>query len=584
MPRTAESIHPAPRLPEALWPQTRPRSTASAFQGLRRHWPLWLVLAAFAGVVALIASFSYRQAGGRLLYTYDDAWIQLAIARNFAQHGVWGVSPDTFASASSSPLWCLLIAAIFKVAGVWSGISLLLNLLCASGVIALAYGILQRLKVAAWASLPLLLLMVAGAPLHGIVFVGLEHSLHSLLSLAFLFLAAEEVTLGEAAWAPAWWLPALAALLPITRYEGLFVLLLGAAFLALRRRFGRAALVAGLGLAPVVAFGAYSLAHGGYFLPNSVLLKAGLMDASPAAMLMPFRPADYDKLWKHPDLLLLALGGALAFLWRLRRDGTPWRTETLLPLWSTLAILAQVRYGALGWLFRYEVYVITAGVVAVGAAVACNTEGRKPWLAGLHPAAPWAALLVCVFLLVPFGERAERGTYEALYGGRDRWIEHVLPAQFVAAFYPHASVVFNDIGAVGFYSQARILDLVGLGSEEPLRLRRLPQGFTKVDVERWTREQNAELAVLQVPWKEIEAITPDSWVAVATIRLPEDVVYHNRAIRIYACHPDQADRLRQQVEEFLAPRYAGLEGKRPLLRLHSAAEPLPPQPESAPGG
>lgn len=525
---------------------------------LRRHWPLLLCLALYATAVAVLAGASYGRAEGRFLYTFDDAWIQLQIARNLVQHGVWGVSPDAFASASSSPLWCLLLAGTFCVAGVWEGMSFTLNVACAAGVIVLAYWILRRLRVATWAALPLLLLLAAAAPLHGIVFVGLEHSLHTLLNLGFLFVAAEEISLGPAEKARPYLLPVLALLLPITRYEGLFGVALVCGCLVLRRRFGRAALVLGLGLAPVVAFGLFSLFHGWHFVPNSVLIKAGLVDASVVSLLDPFRLADYQKLWKHPDLLLLVLGGAVVFLWRIRRDGTPWRTPTLMVLFSTLCILAQVRYGALGWLFRYEVYVIAAAVVAVGAALFFDTVGRRFWPTSLHPAGLVATVLVAAFILIPFATRAKQGTIEAVHGGRDRLVQHVLPAEFVAAYYPSSAVVVNDIGAMGFYSEAHLLDLVGLGSLEPLRFAEQPGGFTKEDVEQWARAQGAEIAVLQAPWQEIQAVTPDSWVVVAVVQLPEDVVYRNRRIKIYACRPEHAGEVRRLAREFLAPRYQRL--------------------------
>ena len=45
------------------------------------------------------------QTGGTFVYAQDDPYIHLALARTLAQSGVWGIRPDEFACASSSPLW-----------------------------------------------------------------------------------------------------------------------------------------------------------------------------------------------------------------------------------------------------------------------------------------------------------------------------------------------------------------------------------------------------------------------------------------------------------------------------------------------
>jgi hypothetical protein len=184
-------------------------------------------------------------------------------------------------------------------------------------------------------------------------------------------------------------------------------------------------------------------------------------------------------------------------------------------------------------------------------------------------------------MLVPFAARARTATRAAVYGGRDRLVQQVLPAQFVAAHYPRSTVVLNDIGAVAFYSDARILDLVGLGSMEPLRLARQPGGLSRQSVEAWARDAGAELAILLVPWPEIQAITPDSWVEVARVFLARDAVYRhvrNRPqVRLYACRGEGPARLLQQrVRRFLAPRYRKLGVRVVLRRLDQEPTTRPP--------
>jgi asparagine N-glycosylation enzyme membrane subunit Stt3 len=93
-----------------------------------RYAPVLAVAAIQLCWVAVTVVKSFHAAGGHFTFPMDDAYIHLAMAKNLAVHGVWGVTRHAFSSTSSSPLWTLLIAACFRVAGVWAPMPLLLNL------------------------------------------------------------------------------------------------------------------------------------------------------------------------------------------------------------------------------------------------------------------------------------------------------------------------------------------------------------------------------------------------------------------------------------------------------------------------
>ena len=61
-------------------------------------------------VVAVRLQLLMAGTGGVLVYALDDAYIHLAMARNFAEHGSWGINPDGFANTTSSLLWTLLLS------------------------------------------------------------------------------------------------------------------------------------------------------------------------------------------------------------------------------------------------------------------------------------------------------------------------------------------------------------------------------------------------------------------------------------------------------------------------------------------
>ena len=70
---------------------------------------------------------------GQFIYPLDDAYIHLAIADQWAQTGVWGISPGQFASASSSPLFTFCLGLGARLGLPLQGLPLGINLIFASG-------------------------------------------------------------------------------------------------------------------------------------------------------------------------------------------------------------------------------------------------------------------------------------------------------------------------------------------------------------------------------------------------------------------------------------------------------------------
>src|SRR5258706_10494944 len=107
------------------------RGEAASPQG---WWPLLLA----AGFLALGLAFVAGRAGGtppRFAYPVDDTYIFMAMAKNLALHSTWGVNPNEFAPAASSPLWNLVIAGMMKVIGAQAWIPFALSSLCAMALL-----------------------------------------------------------------------------------------------------------------------------------------------------------------------------------------------------------------------------------------------------------------------------------------------------------------------------------------------------------------------------------------------------------------------------------------------------------------
>ena len=82
---------------------------------LIKHWPLFASVVILCVTTGVISTLLILRENGHLVYALDDPYIQMAMAKNFALHGVWGITRFGFTSASSSPLWTLLIAVSYVV-------------------------------------------------------------------------------------------------------------------------------------------------------------------------------------------------------------------------------------------------------------------------------------------------------------------------------------------------------------------------------------------------------------------------------------------------------------------------------------
>ncbi len=471
-----------------------------------------------------------RVHAGVVVYPLDDSYIHMALGRTLATSGVWGVQPSDWSAASSSPLYTVMLAGLSLL---WptslldfSFAPLLLNM--AVGV-TLLYRLRRSLGAAA-------LLFLAG-PLVPLTLLGMEHLLHILLVLPL-------ATLGVAALSQPRPRYAALALLTIAavscRYESLVVTLMLCGFSLLRRRWILAALFPLASALPLCACGALWMAHGGWFEPNSLLLKAPLPHGSlrlvAAGILNTLHLNFYRKSYPSAVTLIaittitaLHTLGALAASRSSGRQLTP---AVLLGILAVVSSAAQYCFGSVGWLYRYEAWLLMLNAVACLALL----PGR-------------AMIAVLALVLLP---RAYLDTRDTQTAPTDRLYQHFAAADFVATFYPHRTVAVNDLGIMAWFSHATVLDVFGLGSNEPVAMRRA-HDYDADAVARWTARRHVAVAILEPCWSEIARITPASWSLVETWQFPRNTVFYDRTVGFYAPTPDGAAILRRDLAAYRTP-------------------------------
>ena len=520
----------------------------------RRHLPLAAALLVLWAAVAGLLRQALARTGGHLVYALDDPYIHMAIAKHMALHGVWGVTPFEFGSSTSSPLWTALLALAYRIVGVRDAVPLVLNLVLASACLPLIDARL-RARVPGPARFVTLVAVVVLTPLPVIVFCGMEHPLHALATVGFAFAAVARLAAprGQPASGASPGLLALAALLPLIRYEGLFVVLVVAALFAAR---GRPRDGAGLLLAaviPVALYGGYAVGHGWFPIPNSVLVKGA---PEGLAELLGRAPRNLMKSRALAGVMavagLLWLGAALR-----RRD--PWRPDRVLLTLFLATALLHVQFADVGWFYRYDAYLMVLGLTAIAWRLFPGEEAEAGSASAAARARGLVALRVGVVLLAAVLAWRRTVAFEQTpIASQNIYQQPYQMASFLARAYPGQAVAVNDISLVNYVADLHCCDLMGLATMPIARLRLVTRHRRADDVDRVVRESGARIAIAYESWFGNQYITedriPERWGApVARWAIRDNVACGGDTVSFFAFDPAARETLAARLQAF-APR------------------------------
>ena len=521
---------------------------------LSRSFPLVLAVVLLWVCLAVLLVESLRRTGGHLVYALDDPYIHMAMAKNMARHGVWGVSPNEFSASSSSLLWTGTLSGFFFAFGVLEWLPFALNWLLATVAVAVTFGYFRDCAPQAPLSYVTGVLLVSAfsTPLPALVFAGQEHVAHVILNLTFLVVGARTLT---GAVLPEGWksyrpLIILAPLLTLVRYEGLFAVGLMAALLFVRRRFLAAAAVAVAGALPVVAYGIAAVGMGWFFLPSSVLLKASRPDLGTTEGFLRTLGWGVGTLWRIPAVAALVGVALILFALSWRRTFT--QVSTLLLALFLALTLAHMQFSQPRsfWLYRYEAYLVSLGVFAVALALIdfLPLDFRRH-----HKAVVALAYgsLILAFLASPLAIRALGGVRRIPRATANIYEQSYQVGRFVRSYYSGSSVALSDIGAVTFLADVHCLDLIGLASLD-VATRRLHGDFFQDDIEDAARSRGTRIAIVHDYRFQGARSLPRGWLRAGTWTIRDRVVVAAATVSFYATTAEELPALTRHLREFAA--------------------------------
>jgi hypothetical protein len=496
-------------------------------------------------VEVVAATGAYSAKHGVVLYPLDDSYIHLSVARTLATTGVWGVTPQHPAAASSSPLWSLALAAVMWLAprlslAAISWTPLVWNVAAALGLIALWHAILAGVR---WRAI-IVMILAAAVPLPAIAMVGMEHVLQALLATALAWVACGQLARDEpASAAELASLAALTALATATRYESLALVFAICVLAALRRKWTMIVAAVLAATAVVAGFGAIWVMAGGWPVPNSLLLKVNVASAHDFA-------SEAASIWAQfkwnvtsfsgmllAELTVVLLAMRIAIGRRRTREGD-------FAVLAALCTVAQLTFGLVMGLFRYEAWLVAMDTLAIVLAGRLLLQGR-----------PKGFALVLAAVALACAPRAYASVVDTVEASPDRIWEHFGPVAALTP-YAHAPVLVNDVGVISFLGPAIPVDLYGLADNRALRARRLGE-MSSAGASRFAAAEGARVAEIQLCWADIMSRVPKGWTLVEVWRGPRNVVFGDLTVGFLADSPAQARSLQTVLNK--APIPPGVE-------------------------
>jgi arabinofuranosyltransferase len=425
----------------------------------RPFWTLPRVVAVIA-VFVIAAAWLFlareKRIAGEWGYALDDSWIYAVMARNLATGHGFSFNPGEPVAGSTGPLYTFILALLYLVFHevVWSAkvFGVFCQISAGAAVYAAALALFPGRR---FFSLVVALLVATSPALLWGMLSGMEISLYLfLVCVGLAFYVRSRHLLAVLFWSLGVWV----------RPDGLFLValgLIGSPRQALRR--------AAVALPIVLAYFGFNLLVGGHWMPQTVGAKThfGLDLANRTWNMIREWACLWGVPYRHTDrpaepivLLVLLLVGAVISARRL-------------PLLAAYAIgfpltLSLFRDGS-GSHNRYIFYVIPFAMLLAAVAIEYLTrrwDHRAPALAS-------AAAVGCLLwqaALVP--REAESYAWNVQNINK---MQRLLGNFVKLTTRPGDVIAVNDIGAIGYFGERYVVDLIGLVSPR----RTLPENLAR---------------------------------------------------------------------------------------------------------
>ncbi len=523
-------------------------------QNLKRIGTYLFVITLFT-VLFLFIVKDFRFDSNEFCYPMDDAFIHMAISKNLAENCQYGITRHEFTSSSSSPVYSLLLAGVMKIAEpIYS--PLILNFIISIIILIYTLHFFEKNKIGFLAAVFGGVAIILFTPLPAVASLGMEHTLHILSSLLIF------ITLYYFIESPSsklyYILTALVAVSVLIRYENFAIFGLIFLYLFFKYSKQKAVIFVLIAIIPFVLFGIFSVANGAFFVPNSIFVKG-----SKSLSLYIMNPLNFLTVTKYPQVAVIFYLHLAVFLLKQIVAPNLKDNRSLLAGFIFILTLAHVAGAVMGQLYRYEAYLVFLNLLSgllilyidilplrINIFKKIFNAKRTRKMLRIYPI-DGLVIIVAIFVVNLFFINDFKFQIYDNYALVKRAAANIhdqqyQTAKFVARYYPEGKIAANDIGAITYFNDIKLFDLLGLGSNEKIRLKLAgkPYGVDAIE----ENSKNADFAVIYDSW--IKDRVPRSWQKAATWQLPDNFGLGDSIISFYAVQDDSFLKLKSQLKEF----------------------------------
>ncbi len=489
---------------------------------MKKYTPFVFTSLFLLAVVGLLEFFSLRKTAGVFCYPLDDTFIHMAVAKNQALHGIWGVSINEWVSTSSSPLFTGMLTILYKLFGLSVYAPFILGV---AGALLIAAAMqLELNRHTTLSSLHQTLCMI-GALFLGAVpslaALGMEHTFQIAFTLLFVYGYASVIAVKEDSYQQILVTALWGACMVFTRYENAFVVAGVCGLLFIQGRYKATFIIGIISAIPILLFGMYAVSQGGMFIPNSIQIKA----RGTWKQLLNGGVAMLEASASISGLLVLAL---FVIINKFRQQQLD-RSFHVLAVFVVSGLLHSV-FGGFGWFYRYEAYLIVLASFQLLVIFfewykqRSRTVNRQYILLGM-------VAILLTFNLPLRGLNALRNFGRSTYNIYEQQYQMGL---FVKKYYDHQTIAANDIGAISYLADIHTLDLWGLGNNE-VTIARKGNYWNSEFLQSLVLKNKTPIAIVYESWFD-KALT-GNWKKVGTWEVSYAFMLGDTKVSFYAIDP-----------------------------------------------
>lgn len=453
-------------------------------------------------------------------YPLDDSFIHLSISKNIVENGVFGITRYEFVSSSSSPIYTVVLAIFIKIFGNNLFLPLIINYLIAIFLIIFTYNYLEKQKIKPIPLFFSILIAIIVTSLPAIASLGMEHTLHIFISLILYFNFLKFIENDDNSGLIL--TSIIAAFAVVIRYESLasigFILL----YLIFKKQYKNSIIFASIAISLLILFGLFNISNGGYMMPNTILIKGQkpliLYLKNPIAFL----------LGKSSPILALIfylnLASVLILIIKKIKLNSVLEIISIYVLFLTMA---HVFAADTGYLYRYEAYLVYLNIINFCLILINYMPDTSKLLnlfnLGLYRISKLNLMigfaLLFISLIFTYNLLFNKKIYEYTTenqthfkkAAKSIYFQQIQSSKFLKSYYNSATVVANDIGAICYFTDIKLIDLVGLGSNHKLQIESDGKEFDINTIYEETKN-DADFAIIYDSW--FEGKIPTEWVKV----------------------------------------------------------------------